>query len=166
MIRSPERAPGLFAEPAPPKPDPPELRGLSAAAKARLIAGGYLDADTGATRKARARRCLGCRKPIWIGIDADWCGRVREADPGPLSPLGESMALFYKWQTLELAWHGNKYELYRRDQWMISGRPAGTSVNRDVLVAHRCDQDSLALPRGHSMLPSFVRAVVPEFPPF
>lgn len=157
---------GLFEAPETPPAEPPEFTGLSPAAKARLISGGYMDAATGATRTARARRCGGCRRPIWIGIDADWCGQVREGDPGPLSALGEAMAAFFGWTTLELAWMGGKYQLYRRDEPMISGRPAGTTVNRDVLAAHRCAVSSIALPRGPSMLPTFEKLIVPDLPPF
>lgn len=112
--------------------------------KRRLEMAGLLDPNTGATRRARARLCESCRRPIMRGITADHGGRSADADPTPLSPVGEALALIAGRQTLELRWT-DKYELDLRDKFRIEGQPAGTD-GIDVLVEHQC---------GASPLPAF-----------
>lgn len=156
---------GLFdAEPAEPKPPPP--RGFTEAVRRQMVAAGYMDGPTGATRKARATRCRDCGKPVWQGIDKDWGGSVRTGDPGPLTPLGEAQAKFFGWNTLCLAWLFNRHDLYLRDQFMIAGTPAGTEKNRDILAEHKCDVSSAALSRGPTRLPTYEPEVVSDVCPF
>jgi hypothetical protein len=103
----------------------------------RLIKAGLMDADTGATRSAKAVRCRTCRRSVLRGISADWGGLSVDVDPAPLSRLGEVLALLADRATFELRWLGDRYEIDRRDQFRIRGNPAGTN-GVDVLVRHDC----------------------------
>jgi hypothetical protein len=136
--------------------------------KRRLERAGLMDPDTGATRRARARHCERCHKAIMRGITADYGGRSADADPTPLSPVGEALVLCAGRQTLELRWT-DKYELDLRDTFRIRGTPAGTE-GIDVLVEHDCDLSSLPGPRtlGPSMLNDKPQAIKPisDIPPF
>jgi hypothetical protein len=133
----------------------------------RLIKLGLLDAETGATRTARAGRCRDCQRSVMVGINANFGGRAVLADPEPLSNLGEALALMSGRSTVELRWLGDRYEIDRRDQFRIRGSPAETN-GIDVLVIHDC---SLAL--GHplpqiesSLRDDIVAVPLPELPPF
>jgi hypothetical protein len=115
--------------------------GLPEFVKKRLIASGLMDEATGATRRARARRCEQCRQPVMRGIDADWAGSVVDCDPTPVSALGEVMALVDGRRTYELRYLGDRYEIDLRTPERIRGNPVGTS-GLDVLVAHSHDGSS------------------------
>lgn len=133
----------------------------------RLISMGVMDAETGATRRARAGRCGKCQRHVMRGIDADVSGWVVEADPEPLSRLGEALALMAGRTTVELRWLGDRYEMDSRNQSRIRGSPAGTN-GVDVLVRHDCDLAiGQPLPRMDTNLrDGTVAAPLPELPPF
>lgn len=129
----------------------------------RLEQAGLLDPDTGATRRARVRLCDSCRKPVMRGITADYGGRSADADPTPLSPEGEALALIAGRPTLELRWT-NKYELDLRDTFRIRGTPAGTE-GIDVLVEHECHLSPLpAHPSTLKDKPESTKAVSDKCP--
>jgi hypothetical protein len=46
-----------------------------------------------AFRSASLTRCRDCKAPILYGLDADMCALSVRADPTPLTPLGEALAL-------------------------------------------------------------------------
>lgn len=102
----------------------------------RLVGSGLMDGDTGAMRKAQAVACDRCGRAVWRGLDADWCGRSRDADPLPVSALGEVQAIMAGRKTLELS-GATRLELNYRDAWRIKGRPAGRD-GYDVVVEHKC----------------------------
>lgn len=137
----------------------------------RLVAAGVMDDATGATRRARARRCDTCRAVVMLGIDADWSGIVSAADPTPLSWVGEAQASMAGRVTFELAWTTSpsglpSYELNRRNPSRIRGRPAGTP-GMDVLAQHECRStmvfDTCATAIRDSASPT---AILPDKPPF
>ena len=105
--------------------------------KRDLEARGLMDPNTGATRRARARTCDACRRPVMSGIDEDFGGQASYADPTPVSGIGEAMARIAGRATFELAHLGDRYELTRRTGPRIRGRPAGTP-RIDILVGHKC----------------------------
>jgi hypothetical protein len=116
----------------------------------RLDAAGLMDISTGATRSARVAICVACQARVLRGLCADWGGWSVDADPEPLSALGEALALMAGRPTYELRWLGDRYELDGRDQFRISGAVAGTRAGLDVLVGHQCD--GAELPRARTML--------------
>lgn len=103
----------------------------------RLVRAGLMDEETGATRKAKAARCGKCNRVIMRGLDSDFGSRLVEADPEPLTALGETLALLSGRGTVSLRWLGDRYEMHRRDHFHIRGSPAGTN-GIDVLVIHDC----------------------------
>lgn len=133
----------------------------------RLVRAGLMDDDTGATRSARAVRCPKCRRAIFQGIGADWGGYVVQADPEPLSPLGEALALLSGRATVELRWLGDRYELDCRDHFRITGTPAGTN-GIDILVRHDCAlANGPPLPMIESHLRDLIEtAPLPINPPY
>jgi len=110
----------------------------------RLDNAGYIDAAAGASRKARTFRCTECKRAVLRGLDDDMGAQTAEADPSPLTDEGEAVARLLGARTYELRWLGDHYELDRRDQWRIKGRPAG-KPGIEVLVEHR--HPVLKLPR-------------------
>lgn len=132
----------------------------------RLVRNGLMDGDTHATRKARAGTCSRCGRAVFRGLDADFGSCLAEADPEPLSALGEALALLAHRRTYELWASGlGPMTLDFRDHWRIAGRPAGRS-RVDVLVEHTCGQSG-KLPTTGSVYPPPVRAAdLPDEPPF
>lgn len=118
----------------------------------RLEAMGLRDPDSGAMRKARASYCQSCRRPVMIGLDAEWCALARRCDPAPLSATGEALALLAGRRTFSLTWMGGRYEIDFRDQWRIRQDPAGCTPGLDVLVEHDCQ-----LVSAYPSIPSTVR---------
>jgi hypothetical protein len=106
-------------------------------------------------RSARLHHCNRCGRYILTGLDNDLCALVAHADPIPLSPLGEALALIGGRSTYTLHQMTGRLELQARHRWQIEGSPAGTRY--DVLPAHSCD--AVNLPTA----PSFheIRTAVP-----
>lgn len=131
----------------------------------RLDAAGYIDAQMGASRKARALSCPRCGEPLLRALDADVCALTVDADPYPLAPESEALAALMEIPTFELSWRGDHYELDRRDQWRMRGRPA-SKPGVQILAAHRCGQARLPgrTPGGHRTVHS--PAAYPDEPPF
>ena len=120
-----------------PSVDPRAVMGWPEYLVKRMVAAGAMDPATGATRRARAVTCSGCRRPVMRGLDRDFGGLSADADPAPLSALGEALALLAHRPTYELRWLGGRYEIDRRDRYRIAGQPAGTN-GIDILVGHDC----------------------------
>lgn len=133
----------------------------------RLIKAGLMDAETGATRRARAVACPSCRRGVMRGIDRAFGGKVVMAEPTPLSNLGEALALMAGRVTVELRWLGDRYEIDRRDHFRIRGSPAETH-GIDILVVHECELSTgPPLPHTDSTLSDDIRPVpLPDNPPF
>lgn len=93
-------------------------------------------------RAARAHRCKDCGQLILTGLDNDMCAVVAHADPTPLAPLGEALALIAGRGTYALHNAGDRLELVRRYDKQITGAPAGTR-NYDVVAGHTCDAVNL-----------------------
>lgn len=132
---------------------------LPEAVKRSLVAAGLMDPNTGATRRARARYCEGCKQPVYRGIDRPYGGMSIDLDPTPISAEGELLAVWTKRRTYQMRWdakHGHEFD--RRDPEQITGYPVGTP-GIDVMVQHKC----FAEPIGHeveSMLKDRPRANV------
>jgi hypothetical protein len=118
--------------------------------KAHLEKTGVIDSD-GIGRRARVRTCRGCSNTVLIGLDGDTCALVVEADPVPLSPLGEALALIEGRRTVTLSREGGRYVLGIRYDLMIEAHAAGTQLNTDILRSHRCGTD---VPTGPLETPS------------
>ena len=106
--------------------------------KRRMEAAGLMDPNTGAARRARARRCDKCQAPVMRGISEEFGGLSADADPTPLSGYGEVLARMAGRNTYELTWNGMAgYTMSYRTASRIKGRPAGTPM-MEVLVGHLC----------------------------
>lgn len=151
---------------APPVANQPRPEGeLPTWLRRRLEDTGLMDAETGATRTARTRRCPTCRRPIIHGLDANWAAQIACCDPWPLTPIGEALTLLAGRRTWSLTFAG-RYELDYRDHWRIRGLPAAT--RHDVLAAHECGLPPPHSSRTHSVLldaPN-LRQHQPTDPPF
>lgn len=109
----------------------------------------------GATRAARLRRCPTCTTTVLAALDADTCARRVTADPLPLSPLGEALALIGGRATYALWYWGGRLELNHRTSFHIKGTPAGTTDRFDVVAEHRCGYPRLdSLPSVHRRTPT------------
>lgn len=104
--------------------------------KDHLVAAGYMT-ETGATRRARVRRC-GCGVDIIVGLDGDRLAFEARVDPYPLSSVGEVLALLEGRYTWAAYADGGRHVLEFRDSHAISARPAG-KCPEDVMRQHRCD---------------------------
>lgn len=102
-----------------------------------LIAIGRMDRD-GISRRARPHACPNCHALTIVGLDHDRSALTVRADPSPLSPAGELIALLTGRPTYSLHPHGNRYEINPRSQWAITSTPAGTLTSCDVVAAHQC----------------------------
>lgn len=101
-------------------------------------------------RAAKAHRCKDCGQLILTGLDDDMCAIVANADPIPLAPLGEALALIAGRRTYALHATAGRLELVRRYDKQITGAPAGTRPY-DVLAQHTCDAVNLpSLPSAHA----------------
>ena len=112
-------------------------------------------------RAAKATVCRQCKRPIITGLDNDMCASVANADPTPVSPLGEALALIGGRRTYTLHQTTDRLELQIRDRWQIAGSPAGT--RHDVLPEHTCE--AIDLPAAESVHQRYA-AVLPDNPPF
>jgi hypothetical protein len=112
-------------------------------------------------RQVRATVCRTCHAPTLTGLDNDMCAGVAHADPTPLSPLGEALALLGGRNTYTLHQASGRLELQIRDQWQIQGSPAGT--RHDVLPAHTCE--AVDLPGAPSVRLRYA-AALPDTPPY
>lgn len=120
------------ANPSPTTTRPAPARWLLA----HLIATGHLT-ETGLSRRARIRTCR-CHAAVLAGLDAETCAFEVAADPTPLNPLGEALAIVEGQRTWSLHREGGRWVLDRRDAWHITAHPAGTRPREDVVREHRC----------------------------
>ena len=93
----------------------------------------------GISRAARAGYCHDCGQVVLRGLDADRAALDVAADPEPLNPLGEFLALTVGRRTFDLTWRG-RYELNPREPGHIRARPAQVSGKSTVVVEHLCGQ--------------------------
>jgi hypothetical protein len=112
-------------------------------------------------RAARLHHCKSCGRYILTGLDNDMCASVAHADPTPVSPLGEALALIGNRRTYTLHQTTDRLELQVRDRWQIAGTPAGT--RHDVLPEHTCD--AIDLPAAESVHQRYT-AALPDNPPY
>jgi hypothetical protein len=114
----------------------------------------------------RPERCPACGHLVIAGTDAD-LGLDVVCDSGPLTKMGEALALVGGSGTFTLRLIGDRFDLSRRDQFRIRGSPAGTN-GVDVLVRHSCYSAANAeLPRMRSTIRRAVSIVeLPDDPPF
>jgi hypothetical protein len=105
--------------------------------KRHLVDNGHLT-ESGASRKAKPRRCRTCNAVVVIGLDADMCAFEVHADPVPLSQLGEALAVATGRRTVSFCQSAGAYLLEQRWVEDIKARPAGTGTREDVLAEHRC----------------------------
>lgn len=94
-------------------------------------------------RTARPWRCRTCRAPILSGLDANLAAFRAEADPTPLTALGEALTTLDSIRTLDLTVSGTTGRLTRRGRWRIPSMPAGGRApgvgdRYDVLPEHHC----------------------------
>lgn len=132
-----------------------------------LIRAGHVT-ETGATRKAKIRRCQKCRAHVLVGLDADMCALEVEADPTPLSALGEALALVEGRRTLALYRDRGRFVLDPRRTEDITGDPAGSNSREDALREHRCSTfltDPLTAPSAFAVVwqPPLPTNAVPTF---
>lgn len=109
-------------------------------------------------RAAGLRTCPRCGAPILTGLDNDTAALTARADPTPLTPLGETLALLAGRPTYNLTTTSGRKELHRRDEWHIKGER-----RYPVIPAHKC-----GAPLTQHMDSSFRRAryVCPPEPPY
>ncbi|KAB2347319.1 hypothetical protein [Actinomadura rudentiformis] len=112
----------------------------------------------GVFRTAILGRCPRCYAPILTGLDDDNAARTARADPTPITPLGEAVALLAGRATYDLLAPYGRRELWRRDQWHISG-----ARKHPVLPEHRCGQP---LDAHIETIQAGARYVSPAEPPF
>lgn len=106
--------------------------------RTHLIDSGVMT-ETGATRKARPRRCRRCNDVVVIGLDATQCAIEVHVDPQPLNSLGELLALAEGRRTLSLvATAGGRVLEPRRPEDIRRLPPATPGIREDVLREHRC----------------------------
>jgi hypothetical protein len=91
----------------------------------------------GISRATRASYCRSCGRVVLRGLDADRAALTVTADPEPLNPLGEFLAVSSGRRTFDLSWRG-RYELDFRDAWYIRARPARLHGKSAVVVEHSC----------------------------
>lgn len=92
-------------------------------------------------RPARLARCRQCRAQVLRGHNDDWCAFEVDADPTPLTALGEVHALLTGIRTLTARRNQTRLLLTRRDRSAIVTFPAGghRPGNRwDVIPEHHC----------------------------
>ena len=109
-------------------------------------------------RSARLRRCTRCGAPILAGLDAPRSALPVKADPTPLTPLGETVALLNRRSTYDLCDAGGRKELNYRDPFTIEG-----PRRYPVLAAHAC---GVSLAAFAEAIPVRVRYSIPDTPPF
>lgn len=92
----------------------------------------------GIGRSARWGACTRCNAPVLRGLDADMCAFQAEADPQPLTPIGEILALAGGRATYLL--DGKPPALSFRDRHRIRTFPAAQFT---VLPEHQCGAPAL-----------------------
>ncbi len=71
---------------------------------------------------------------VLTGLSDEMCAWVARVEPMPLSPAGEYLALMDgRW-----TYHLDRGELWMRDRWRISHRPASSTTA--VVCDHRCGE--------------------------
>jgi hypothetical protein len=134
---------------------------------ARQAAKKAAEVKTGAPAGSRAARvicCRHCNAPVFRGLDADIMALEVTVDVRPVNAAGELAALIDQRRTYELRWDGRRYEIERRDQFRISGRPPGTA-GIDVLVSHVCGQ-TIGFDRLTTGPAAHMVEHLPDEPPF
>lgn len=101
----------------------------------------------GIGRHAQLGACRRCSAPVLRGLDADMCAFTAEADPTPLTAVGEVLALAASRPTYTL--HGRPPVLTVRSRHHISRYPANKNT---VLPEHQC----------HA--PALPTRIIPEYP--
>lgn len=92
-------------------------------------------------RGCRATKCIVCRGDVLAGFDEDQCAALVIADPTPLSPLGEALALIEGRRSYRLERYKDGAALWFRSHWQIQGAPASTETI--VLTDHKCGAPQL-----------------------
>lgn len=110
------------------------------------------------TRTARLHTCPTCRAPILTGHDNDTLAFQVRADPTPLDPPTELLALLAGRRTYNLLTGNGHLHLTHRIHWMIRHHPTGTVVVAD----HLCGQPLPADPT----IRATHRPPAPQEPPF
>jgi len=103
-----------------------------------LEAKGAWNSD-GVSRAARAGYCHTCGAVVLRGLDADRAALTVVADPEPLNPLGEFLAVSVGRRTYDLTWR-SRYELNPREPAHIRAAPAQLLGKSSVVVEHLCGQ--------------------------
>lgn len=125
------------------------------------------EVKTGAPAGSRAARVIACRDcsaPVFRGLDADIMALEVTVDVRPVNADGELTALLEERRTYELSWNGRRYEIDRRDQFRIKGRPPGTR-GIDVLVSHVCGH-TIGFDRLSTGPAAHMVEHLPDEPPF
>lgn len=89
------------------------------------------------TRHIHARWCRSCKAPVLRGLHDLRCAFDIEVDPGPLSALGEALALLAGRRTFSCEVYSGLRFTGCRDASRITSRPAGTR-RLDVYASHLC----------------------------
>lgn len=103
--------------------------------RAQLVEKGYLS-ESGLGRIARLHCHHPCGLPTLAGLDSQMAALDAYVDPAELSAFGEAAALLDGRRTYD--YNITHRHLSRRDQWRITGRPAGGS-QATVFAQHVCE---------------------------
>ena len=101
----------------------------------------YTWAEPWGWRTSKLARCRHCKATIVRGFNDDWCAFQVDADPTPLTALGEVLALMAGHRTLTARRNHHRLLLTRRDRYAIATFPAQghRPGNRwDVVPEHTC----------------------------
>lgn len=111
-----------------------------------------------AFRSACLQRCTKCQAPVLYGLDADICALSVKADPTPITPLGEAIALLDGRRTFTLTDIAGRIEITTRDHWAIGGES-----KHPVIPEHKCNSklDAHMQPTARR-----TRYVVPDEPQY
>ncbi len=143
---------------------PARPTGLTEAAKRGLIAKGHMDEDTGATRKAKHRRCDVCRRQVWRGFNADFGFMSVDCDPQVLTAAGELEAIIAGIRTFTLRYRPGYGHIFDgpRCKFNLIGAPAGQG-RYDVIAEHQ--HEPHGFDSGKSRLNDKPAAETPDGPP-
>jgi hypothetical protein len=131
--------------------------------QARLIRLGRLSPE-GVGRRAQPGTCRRCGRRILTGLDDDVSSLRADADPGPVTALGEMLAHLEHRRTYALVNNGGRLVLDYRDAGRITHRPAGAS-RLDILVEHRCGSTTRFPAAPSNLVRSSAIARLPEGAP-
>jgi hypothetical protein len=140
--------------------------GLDEKVKRALISKGHLDEATGATRKARQRRCEVCKRTVWRGFNADMGYMSTDLDREPLTAAGELAAVMAEVFTYTMRYKPGYGHVFDgpRDQWQVKGSPA-EGGNYDILARH--SHEPISYGKAKTRLADNVKAAeLPDKPPF